>query len=84
MSRIWPTTLDVGLQGEGKALLQLVYHAALNHAGTIWEERKGIVAQVGRPERSEGRFSPAQERSSDQPPRQREETDGAVESKAND
>lgn len=35
VSRIWPTTLNVGLQSEGKSLLQLVYHAALYHARAI-------------------------------------------------
>lgn len=39
VGRIWPTTLNVGLQGEGKTLLQLVHHTALHHAGAIWEGR---------------------------------------------
>lgn len=58
MSRIWPTTLNVGLQGEGKPLLQLVYHAALDHTRTICGGRKGIVVPAGRSGAKESSVQP--------------------------
>lgn len=41
VGRLGPVALDVGLQGNGKPLLQLVHHLALHHTRAVWWEGEG-------------------------------------------
>lgn len=43
VGRLGPIALDVGLQGDGESLLQLVHHAALYHTRAVWWGGEGRV-----------------------------------------
>lgn len=62
VGRLGPAALDVGLQGNGKSLLQLVHHAALHHTWAVCGGREdGVVparpwgqTRSGQPESANG------------------------------
>lgn len=46
VGRLGPIVLDVGFQGNGESLLQLVHHAALDHTWAVWREGESRVVPV--------------------------------------
>lgn len=47
VGRLGPIALNVGLQGDGEPLLQLVHHAALHHPWAVWRGGKTAWCQQG-------------------------------------